>query len=340
MVEVEPNTPGRQLSPSVRPVLSVVVMAYRNERTIVDAVHSVLSQETAESIEVIVVTSGRDDASKLVRDAFPDVAVVESPRRLLPGATRNAGLAAASGQIVAFLAADCRAEPGWLVRRLADHRGGHPAVASAITHAGPSRPWAWGSYYLLYHERLPGRPAGVVSPPDPAVHSLSFDRALLDRIGPFDESLRIGEDTDVAQRLADLGVEIWFDPAIHTAHLEATSFWFLVRDHFRRGARRYRSLVLAGRRRPSRSLTRVLGGNVLRFARRTPRTLATCWRYAPGDERWRVTLSLPFVIAFRAAAAAGMASEELKAARAAHTSIGDGLEPFRPRPSSKHAPSQ
>jgi glycosyltransferase involved in cell wall biosynthesis len=339
MVEVASNIRGRLLFPSVRPVASVVVMAYRNERTIVDAVHSVLTQETPEAIEVIVVTSGGDGAAKLVRDAFPDVAVVENPRRLLPGAARNAGLAATSGEIVAFLAADCRAEPGWLVRRLADHRGGHPAVASAITHAGPSRPWAWASYYHQYHERLPGRPAGVVSPPDPAVHSLSFDRALLDRIGPFDESLRIGEDTDAAQRLADLGVEIWFDPAIRTAHLGATSFWFVFRDHFRRGARRYRFLVLTGRRWPSSSLVRILGGNALRFMRRTPWTLATCWRYARG-ERWRLALSLPFIIAARAAGAAGMASEELRAARAAHSSIGDAGELFRPKPSSQQAPSQ
>lgn len=333
MVDIGPKVRGRVPHRSVRPAVSVVVMAYRNERTIVDAVRSVLTQETPEPIEVIVVTSGGDGAAQLVRDAFPDVTVVESPSRLLPGAARNAGVATASGEFVAFLAADCLAEPGWLARRLADHRAGHGAVASAVTYAGPSRPWAWASYYLQYRERLPGRPAGIVSPPDPAVHGLSFDRAQLERIGPFDESLRIGEDTDAAQRLADLGVAIWFDPEIRTAHLGPRGLWFVLRDHFRRGARYSRFLLHAGRKSPSRSFARVLLSNAVLFVKGTRRTLAICLRYAPG-ERWRVVLSVPFVAVARAASAVGMTSEELRASRAFQSPAGDVAEPLEPKASS------
>jgi glycosyltransferase involved in cell wall biosynthesis len=303
----------RALESSARPAVSVVVMAYRNGRTVVDAVRSVLMQEAPDPFEVIVVTSGGDRAAMLVRDAFPDVAVVESHRRLLPGAARNAGLAATSGDIVAFLASDCRAEPGWLSRRLAHHRAGHSAVASAITYAGPSRPWAWASHYLLNAGRLPGRPAGVVCPPDPAAHSLSFDRAHLERVGPFDESLRIGEDTELALRLADLGTEIWFDPALRTAHVGHGGFSSMLRDHFRRGVRRYRFRVATGRSSPASSPAWILARNAARLVLRTRWTLTTCWRYGRG-ERWRVALSLPWIVAGRVAGTAGMALEEFRAA--------------------------
>lgn len=319
------------LEGSGRPAVSVVVMAYRNERTVVEAVRSVLMQEAPEPFEVIVVTSGGDRAARLVRDAFPHVAVVDSHRRLLPGAARNAGLAASSGEIVAFLASDCRAEPGWLSRRLAHHRAGHSAVASAITYAGPSRPWAWASHYLLNSGRLPGRPAGVVCPPDPAAHSLSFDRAHLERVGPFDESLRIGEDTELTERLVDLGAEIWFDPALRTAHLGHGGFGSMLRDHFRRGVRSHRFRVATGRSSPATSPARILTRRTARLVLKTRWTLATCWRYGRG-ERWRVALSLPWILAGRVAGAAGMALEELRAAVFARRVRSGAVAPAETRP--------
>ena len=308
-------------------------MAYRNEQTILGAVGSILAQEIPEPIEVIVVTSGGDGTAKLVRESFPEVTLVESSVRLFPGAARNAGLAAASGDVVAFLAADCRAEPGWLARRLASHRAGHPAVASAITHAGPRRPWAWASYYVQYSGRLPGRPEGGVSPPDPAVHSLSFDRVLLETIGPFDGSVLIGEDTDAAHRLADLGIPIWFDPAIRTAHLSPRSLVSMLRDQFRRGGARHRLLIRTRGPSPSRSFAWIVASSAVVFVRRTRWTIDTCWRYGRG-ERWRVLLSLPFIVAARFAGAMGMCSEELRAARASHSSSGDVGDSLLPTTSS------
>src|SRR2546422_1345480 len=124
----------------------------------------------------------------------------------------------------------------------------------------------------------------------------------------------IGEDTEAVQRLADLGVEIWFDPSVRTAHLGHRTLSFMLRDHFRRGARFYRFLLLTGRRSSPRSFARIVGSSAVLFMRRTRSTLATCRRYGR-DERWRVLLSLPFILAARAAGAAGRASEELRPAR-------------------------
>ncbi|MEO6629682.1 MAG: glycosyltransferase family A protein, partial [Aquihabitans sp.] len=165
-------------------MITIVVMCYRNERTIVAAIASVTSQVAPEAYEVVVVTSGGDRSAQLVRAAFDRIEVaevVESPVRLLPGGARNAGTTAASGAIVAFLAADCLAEPGWVAARLAAHRGGHPVVAGAMTAAVPSSPSGWASHYTLFCHRLPGRDAGPVAHADPAAHSLSFERSVLDQ---------------------------------------------------------------------------------------------------------------------------------------------------------------
>ena len=215
--------------------LTVVVMGYRNRGTIVDAVRSVLQQESPTPFEVVVVTSGGDGSADAVRAHFPDVAVLDSSQRLLPGGARNAGVAAAKGDVIAFLAADCRAEPGWISSRLAAHRAGHVAVASAVTNGGAHTPSGWASHYLQYAWRSPSRPAGPVSYPDARVYGISFDRALLARLGPFDDALPAGEDALVSRCLGEEGIPVWYEPAVRTAHIGSAGFRHMLADLYRRG---------------------------------------------------------------------------------------------------------
>jgi GT2 family glycosyltransferase len=222
------------------PELSVVVMGYRNEATIAKAVRSVLDQIGSDAVEVVVVTSGGDASAERVRAAFPSVPVVESPTRLMPGGARNAGLAVTSGTFVAFLAGDCTAEPGWVAGRLAAHRGGHDVVAAAAVPTGRVTSAGWAYQYLLYPARLPGRAARHLPPFDDGGHGLSFRRSLLDELGPFDEDIRIGEDTIVLRRLARAGIPVWYEPTVCTGHPVPTSLGGLLRDSVERGRRRGR----------------------------------------------------------------------------------------------------
>jgi len=275
--------------------LSVVVMGYRNEETIVAAVASVLGQQAPEPFEVVVVTSGGDASAARVRQAFPDLAVFESPERLLPGGARNAGVRMARGGIVAFLAADCLAEPGWVAARLRAHRAGHQAVSAAVTSADPQRPWSWAALFLSYHDRLPGRPAGPVEAPDPAAHGISFDRDLLDRVGPFDETRRIGEDTDMARVLAARGVEVWFEPAVRIAHRGPPSTRALLADYHRRGARFVRENGLAPP--GGGAWLAILRAEAKLFRRRLGLVVQGARRHVPPERRSRLLWAGPWIVA-------------------------------------------
>ena len=228
------NTRRRmEAPPEHSPVLSVIVCGYRNEATILRAVQSLHDQECEEHFEIVVATSGGDRTAELVRASYPHVGVLESPTRLLPGGTRNLGISGARGEIIAFLEADCEATPGWVRSRIALHRSGHGAVASAVTN-DPRGGVAARAWILLVHAaRLPGHEPG---PADrDRAYGLSFTRDLLERAGPFDEMLRTDEDTLMAERLQELGVVIWFDPAVCIEHIGPTRLRRLVKDQFRRG---------------------------------------------------------------------------------------------------------
>jgi GT2 family glycosyltransferase len=294
-----------------RPALSVVVMGYRDHATITAAVRSVLDQEAAEPFEVVVVTSGDDRSAPAVRSAFPEVAVVASPHRLLPGGARNVGVAASHGDIVAFLAADCLAEPGWVQARQSAHRAGHPVVAGAMTSAPPHHPSAVASHLALYCQRLAGRPAGPVDPGDPAAHGLSYERAVVDRLGPFDPDLRVGEDTEAARRLAGLGVPVWFEPRVRTAHRGPRTTRALWADHHRRG--RMAARVDGTGARPV-SLARTAVALPAATVLVSTTTVAAAWRNGRG-ERGRLTLTLPWVVAAVAASQTGRYRERRRPGR-------------------------
>ncbi|HYH47235.1 MAG TPA: glycosyltransferase family A protein, partial [Thermoanaerobaculia bacterium] len=96
---------------SSAPDLACVVLALGNPPELAAAVRSLLDQ--GEPMEVVVVNSAGGGAAATLAAAGLAVPVIERPERLLPGAARNLGIAATRAPFVAFLAADCWAEPGW-----------------------------------------------------------------------------------------------------------------------------------------------------------------------------------------------------------------------------------
>jgi GT2 family glycosyltransferase len=55
-------------------------------------------------------------------------------------------------------------------------------------------------------------------------------RSLLEEVGPFDEDIRIGEDTIVLRKLARAGIPVWYQPSVRTGHPVPTSLTALLRD--------------------------------------------------------------------------------------------------------------
>lgn len=261
---------------------------------------SLLAQ--SEPVEVVVVSSASSGAASALAAAGLDVPVVERSERLLPGGVRNLGIAATRAPFLAFLAADCWAEPGWAAARLRAHRAGAEAVASAVTNPYSRNLAAWASYVALFSRRMPGAPAA-----EALRYGASYARDLFERFGPFREDLRGGEDTDFHQRLAAGGVAIAWEPDVRTAHRHPRRLARLLADQYRRGARSATAWTRLQTYRP-----REVAANALR---RVPDGVGMAWRSAgPGERPWIAAASL-----LLPAAALAYAAGALRAARAPHT---------------------
>jgi glycosyltransferase involved in cell wall biosynthesis len=156
---------------------------------------------------------------------------VQYEKRLFAGAARNRGVAQTSAPVVAFLASDCRAAAGWIEARLARHNAGAPAVASAMVNSNPRSLVAWAAHLDLFMRRLPLLPEEMT-----LRYGVSFERWVLEEFGPFDETLRTGEDTDFLARLPPELRPVW-DPKVQTVHLNPTRLGPLLRAAFARGRR-------------------------------------------------------------------------------------------------------
>jgi glycosyltransferase involved in cell wall biosynthesis len=215
------------------PALACAVLSYRDEPFLVEAVRSLLSQDMP--VEVVVVNSGGGNPGERLSNAGIDVAVHSVPHRLYPGAVRNIGIDRTVAPFMAFLAADCLAEPGWVAARLRAHHDGAAAVASVPTNANPHSLAAWASLLLLHNRRL-----AVTKPAVRLHYSLSYDRSLFQRFGRFREDLRAGEDTEFNARFAGKARLVLAPDAV-TAHRYPDSPGAMLRDAYRRGGLQARS---------------------------------------------------------------------------------------------------
>jgi len=197
------------------PRISVVVCA-RNEETVVAQCLASLMRCDYPELEVIFCDDGSTDRTLEVARQFP-FRVIALEHGGLSNA-RNAGLAATSGEIVAYLDADAECHSEWpyhLAISLEDSR-----VAAT---GGPNLPPADAPFVQRAIAESPGGPVEVLVADDRAEHvpgcNMAFRKEALEPIGGFDPVYTAaGDDVDVCWKLLDSGLEIAFSPTAQTRH--------------------------------------------------------------------------------------------------------------------------
>jgi len=180
-----------------RPTISVIVPVYKGERFLADALDSVAAQTYA-PLETIVVDDGSPDASAEIAAARPGVRLVRQSNQGV-AAARNAGLAAARGELLAFLDQDDEWLPGKLARQVA-HLLEHPDVAIVLTHM---------HHVLVEDTPRPGwfRPDWLSEPQQGFTPSVWLvRREAFELVGAFDTGYEVACDSDWLARAKDAGL--------------------------------------------------------------------------------------------------------------------------------------
>jgi glycosyltransferase involved in cell wall biosynthesis len=202
--------------------ISVIVCAHNEARYLRACLHSVLAQ-SREPDDVFVINNASTDDTAAVAAQIPSVRVFDEPRKGLVVA-RETGRRHATGDVLIYLDADCRAPLTWIER--IERRFQHDPTLVALS--GPYRyyDWDWRGRALIRAYDFTLAPATQLL----VKHILRIGtifyggnfavrREALERIGGFDTSIEFhGEDTNVGRRLYAIGnVGLFHDCYLHTS---------------------------------------------------------------------------------------------------------------------------
>jgi len=235
------------------PKVSVIICAYTMERLndIHEAVNSVLIQ-TLKPHEVILAVDHNQELHQELKDHFPpEIKIVESNGAPGLSETRNAGIRAAKGEIIAFIDDDAVAEKDWLEKLTDPFQS--PNVVAVGGRAIPiwhnrTRPswfpeemdWIVGCTY----KGLPLKGNEIRNVPG---CNMAFTRNIFDRVGFFRTDLggirdtpRGGEEAELCLRIKHQIPDalILYEPnatIYHKAPLYRSRLRYLIRRSYNEG---------------------------------------------------------------------------------------------------------
>jgi glycosyltransferase involved in cell wall biosynthesis len=183
-----------------KPLVSVIIPTYNRDWIVQEAIDSVLDQDFTD-YELIVVDDGSDDNTPTLLAAYGSAITVLDQSNRGVSAARNHGIAAASGQLIAFLDSDDL----WMPRKLStqvEFFKGHPDVVISQTQerwirngvrVNPGQRHHKFSGLIFEHSLA----LCLVSP-----SAVMLKKSLLDDVGVFDEQLPACEDYDLWLRIS------------------------------------------------------------------------------------------------------------------------------------------
>ena len=210
---------------------SVVIPAHNAAEALPALLRSLEAQTLPrDAFEVVVVDNASSDDTALVA-ARAGARVVSEPRPSRARA-RNAGVGAALAERIAFVDAECEADPGWLAALMRCLERA-PLVAGPVRLQLPAAPSVLERFDALwrFHQREHAERDGWA-----ASANLAITREAFAAVGGFDPAYRqIGEDVDLCLRAGAQGYPIAFCVDAGISHPDEGSLGAMLRRGYRHG---------------------------------------------------------------------------------------------------------
>ncbi len=211
------------------PALTVIAIVGRQRSRAEACLRSLLAQNTAPLMEILLVDCAPDDAPRIALSDRPGVRVLRGEASRGFGELRAGAVLQARAAIVAFIEEHCIAHPGWGEAILAAHAEGWSGVGGVVHNGNPGRGMsdvilamsfaAWMAPAERGQSRLlPG-------------NNTSYRREVLLRFG--DELPRLLLSEPLLQwRLAEQGERLLLEPRMRFSHTNETRLTTICRGFF------------------------------------------------------------------------------------------------------------
>lgn len=217
------------------PLVSIVVPVYNRAEDIGPCLKTLLHLNyPACRREIIVVDDASQDNTVSVVRQY-DVKLIVQERNRGQSAARNAGVAAATGEIVAFIDSDCLADPNWLAELTPYFQD--PRIALVGGYVGSHFRKTWLDRYEAAKSPLNmGGNCITCQQTDsdfyvPTCNMLMRRKAFLEVAG-LDEAWRVGEDVDLCWKLKKRGHRLLYVPQGKVDHKHRHRFLDVFKRRF------------------------------------------------------------------------------------------------------------
>jgi len=235
------------------PRVSIIIPCYNEQATIrqlLEAIHQQTYPHT--EMEVVIADGFSEDATRDEIAGFQkehpelDIRIVDNTLRTIPSAI-NCAIRAARGETIVRMDAHSRPYPEYVERCLSALDAGLGDNVGGVWEIKPGgSSWIAGSIAVAAAHPLGVGDAGYrIGARASAVDTVpfgAFRRALVDKIGFFDESLITNEDYEFNARIRQGGGRVWLDPKIVTVYYARSTLRDLARQYWRYGFWKYRML--------------------------------------------------------------------------------------------------
>ncbi len=197
---------------------SVIIPNLHSPR-IGEVVEALRRQEGVDGDPYEILVVGRDRYGLVRGHQAEDkrVRFLESERDLNPAEARNRGIKAARGKLIFFIDADCIAPPAWMATLLKTFHEGHPVVGGPIWFEEDDF-WILSDNVAHFHDLLPDIGRGINRHYMLATANMLVEKAILEKVGMFDESFPTAEDFGLSRRIRSIGYDLFFEPEAKIIH--------------------------------------------------------------------------------------------------------------------------
>ncbi len=196
--------------------VSVIVPVYNDAKRLGLCVEALLEQTYDGEVEIIVVDNGSTLPPTIEAPETVGLRLLKEPK---PGsyAARNCGLAAASGDYIAFTDSDCLPQPGWLSALVESLDRGVAMVAGEIRlfSAKPDAPNAVECFDMLCGL---DQQEAVLRNHSAFTANLACRREVFDVLGGFDDRTTSGGDVAFTQAAVQAGFRLEYNANMLVLH--------------------------------------------------------------------------------------------------------------------------
>jgi glycosyltransferase involved in cell wall biosynthesis len=198
--------------------ISIIMPCFNAETYIARGVESVLGQ-TFQDIEVIIINDGSTDSSHEIISRFTDqrLKIISQENRGV-SASRNRGLEAATGELIAFLDADDTWDRTCLEKLYGALKASPDAAASYCGWQNIGLPGGKGNPYVPPDYEVEGKFEHLLKSCPWPIHAALTRRSAIEEAGQFDERFSNAEDYGMWLKMA------WFHRIVRVP--EVLAFYY------------------------------------------------------------------------------------------------------------------